>query len=237
MWDTKGLPSAAASPRGDGARCRVRQTVSPSAGGQRVNIPRRSFMLALASMMVPVGMVADVWAESPAGQLRRQIDRVVHVLADPDLKAAGREPERQAAVSKIAEEIFDFAEITRRTLGPHWQGRTEPATSRDHRALLGSPGACLLHQDRGLQRRKDHGLRRRSGDGPHSHRHGAGDRDSGGLPDASPGRSMDGVRCRDRGRESRGELPHAVQQNHPVLVLSRARRQAQVQGGLTDSSP
>ena len=58
-------------------------------------------------MIVPVGMVADVWAESPADQLRRQIDRVVHVLADPDLKAAGRERERQAAVSKIAEEIFD----------------------------------------------------------------------------------------------------------------------------------
>jgi phospholipid transport system substrate-binding protein len=91
-----------------------------------MNVPRRSFMLALASMMVPVGMVADVWAESPADQLRRQVDRVVHVLADPDLKAAGRERERQAAVSKIAEEMFDFAEITRRTLGPHWQGRTEP---------------------------------------------------------------------------------------------------------------
>jgi hypothetical protein len=26
-------------------------------------VSRRSFMLALASMMVPVGMVADVWAE------------------------------------------------------------------------------------------------------------------------------------------------------------------------------
>ena len=29
------------------------------------------------------------------------------------------------------------------------------------------------------------------------------------------------------------ELPHAVQQSHPVVVRSRARRQAQVQGGLT----
>jgi ABC-type transporter MlaC component len=95
-----------------------------------MNVSRRSFMLALASMMVPVGMVADVWAESPADQLRRQIDRVVRVLADPDLKAAGRERERQAAVSKIAEEILDFAEMTRRTLGPHWQGRTEPERAK-----------------------------------------------------------------------------------------------------------
>lgn len=86
---------------------------------------RRSLVLALAVLIVTVSAVADVWAGSPAEQIRLQINRVVRVLADPDLKAAGRERERQAAVRKIAEEIFDVDEMTRRTLGQHWQGRTE----------------------------------------------------------------------------------------------------------------
>jgi len=61
----------------------------------------------------------------PADQVRLQIERVVKVLADPGLRVPGRGQERQAAVRRIAEETFDLGEMTRRTLGPHWRGRTE----------------------------------------------------------------------------------------------------------------
>ena len=81
--------------------------------------------LVIASLMLAVSMAGDVWAGAPADQVQLQIDRVVKVLADPGLKAVGRERERQAAVRRIAEEIFDLGEMTRRTLGPHWQRRTE----------------------------------------------------------------------------------------------------------------
>jgi phospholipid transport system substrate-binding protein len=81
--------------------------------------------LALTVMVVAVSVVADAWAGPPGEQIRLQIDRVVRVLAGPALKTAGRERERQAAVRKIAEEIFDVGEMTRRTLGQHWQGRTD----------------------------------------------------------------------------------------------------------------
>ena len=82
-----------------------------------------TFALGLVSMMM-VSVVADVWAGPPADQLRLQIDRVVRVLTDPELKASGREQERLAAIRTVAEEIFDVAEMTRRTLGQHWQERT-----------------------------------------------------------------------------------------------------------------
>ena len=81
--------------------------------------------LVIASVMLAVGLARHAWAGAPADQVRVQIDRVVEVLADAGLKVAGRERERQAAVRKIAEEIFDLREMTRRTLGPHWQERTE----------------------------------------------------------------------------------------------------------------
>jgi phospholipid transport system substrate-binding protein len=79
--------------------------------------------LVLASLIFVLG--ADAWAGVPADQVRLQIDRVTTVLTDPALKSSGREQDRQSAVRKIAEEIFDIGEMTRRILGPHWRGRTE----------------------------------------------------------------------------------------------------------------
>jgi phospholipid transport system substrate-binding protein len=61
----------------------------------------------------------------PADQVRVQIERIVNVLADPGLRRPGHEHVRHAAVGKILEETFDLGEMTRRTLGPHWQGLTE----------------------------------------------------------------------------------------------------------------
>ena len=60
----------------------------------------------------------------PTDQLRAQIDRVIKTLEDPELKKEGRAKDRRAAVRKIANDIFDFSETARRSLGRHWQGRT-----------------------------------------------------------------------------------------------------------------
>ncbi len=86
---------------------------------------QRSLILALASLLVAATASRDAWAGSPADDVRRQTDRIVNVLADPALKSAGREQERQAAIRRIAEEIFDVGEMTRRTLGQHWRERTD----------------------------------------------------------------------------------------------------------------
>jgi phospholipid transport system substrate-binding protein len=69
------------------------------------------------------------WAGAPTDQLRSRVDRVLSVLEDPALKQEARAAERQAAIRAIANEIFDFRELSQRTLGRHWQGRT--AAERD----------------------------------------------------------------------------------------------------------
>jgi phospholipid transport system substrate-binding protein len=63
-------------------------------------------------------------AGAPLDQLRTQVDRVMKVLDDPELRKDGRVKERAAAVRKIANDIFDFGETARRSLGRHWQART-----------------------------------------------------------------------------------------------------------------
>ena len=45
---------------------------------------------------------------------------VVKIVDDPALKGEGKLPERRKAVRKVANDIFDFAEIAKRALARHW---------------------------------------------------------------------------------------------------------------------
>ena len=85
----------------------VRRTVLPLA-------------LLLAGLLAP-GPAA---AGAPSDQLKAQIDRVLKVLDDAELKKEARARDKRVAVRKIANEIFDFGETARRSLGRHWQSRT-----------------------------------------------------------------------------------------------------------------
>jgi phospholipid transport system substrate-binding protein len=98
----------------------------------------RRFRVVMAALVV-LGAVLEVPAPAAAGtpteQLRSQIDRVVKVLDDPELKKEGRALERRRAVRKIADEIFDFGETAKRSLARHWQART-PAEREEFVALF-----------------------------------------------------------------------------------------------------
>lgn len=67
----------------------------------------------------------DAWAGPPTDQLRDGVERVVKILRDPELRGDTKVDERVAAVNKVADEIFDFGEMAKRSLGQqHWAQRT-----------------------------------------------------------------------------------------------------------------
>jgi phospholipid transport system substrate-binding protein len=82
--------------------------------------PRRALTLA-AALLVAVSLQPRAWAGEPADQLLAGIDRVLQVLEDPTMKPEAKAAERRAAIRRIASDIFDIEEISRRTLGRHWQ--------------------------------------------------------------------------------------------------------------------
>jgi len=82
--------------------------------------PRRALTLA-AALLVAVSLQPRAWAGEPADQLFAGIDRVLQVLEDPAMKPEAKAAERRAAIRRIASDIFDIEEISRRTLGRHWQ--------------------------------------------------------------------------------------------------------------------
>ena len=78
---------------------------------------------------------SGAWAGPPTDHLRGRIDRVLQVLEDPALKKDLKTAERRATLRRIAEELFDFTEISQRSLGRHWQART-PSERQEFVALF-----------------------------------------------------------------------------------------------------
>jgi phospholipid transport system substrate-binding protein len=68
--------------------------------------------------------VREAAAGAPTEQLRTHVDRVLKLLDDSALKAPDKAKERRTAVRKVADDIFDFAETAKRSLGRHWAART-----------------------------------------------------------------------------------------------------------------
>jgi phospholipid transport system substrate-binding protein len=92
-------------------------------------------MRAVVACAVGLGLLLGPWLASPARagapieQLRAQIDRVLKILDDAEMKKDGRVKDRRVAVRKIADDIFDFPETAKRSLGRHWTTRS--ASERD----------------------------------------------------------------------------------------------------------
>ena len=98
-------------------------------------------MAARCALVALVGagalLVADAAAAGPpTDQLRRSVELVLRVVQDPALTTAAKRTERRAMIRTIANEIFDFGEISQRSLGPHWRGRT-PAERQEFVRLFG----------------------------------------------------------------------------------------------------
>ena len=86
--------------------------------------PMRIF-LAVALVLVALWGAAHVSADSVTDRLRPEIERVIQTLEDPAFKSSARVAERRQAVREITGPMFDWAEMARRTLGRHWEARSE----------------------------------------------------------------------------------------------------------------
>ncbi len=79
---------------------------------------------ACAAVVALLVVAAPARAGQPTDQLRAEIDRVIAVLDDPELKQEENAAARRAEVRRIANEIFDFGETAKRSLARHWASRT-----------------------------------------------------------------------------------------------------------------
>ncbi len=79
--------------------------------------------VSVLSLVLQTVAPAPALAGAPTEQLRGSVDRVLRLVGEPASRLASTR-ERRAVVRKIADEIFDWEELSKRSLGTHWRERT-----------------------------------------------------------------------------------------------------------------
>lgn len=67
--------------------------------------------------------IASLAVASPTDDVKKTVDEVVRIIADKEMKK--NEPKRRQALKKSISNIFDYSEMAKRSLGKHWNVRTE----------------------------------------------------------------------------------------------------------------
>ena len=97
--------------------------------------PRQRFAGIVSIGAILVFVVHGAHAGAPTEELRGHVDQVIKILQRPDLQGDGKAVERRTAVRKVADDVFDFQEMAKRSLGRHWQERT-PAEREEFTRLF-----------------------------------------------------------------------------------------------------
>jgi phospholipid transport system substrate-binding protein len=77
-------------------------------------------LLALAEF----GITSALLAGEPLEVIKVSTDRAIQILKDPQLQAKEKKKERIQRLKEIANPLFDFEEMARRSLGSHWRRRS-----------------------------------------------------------------------------------------------------------------
>ncbi len=84
---------------------------------------RRIRLAAILAVVLFAG-VGEADVPGPTGQIRGTIDRVIEILKRPELRSAARAEERRELLRREIKPVFDFEEMSKRSLGPNWRERT-----------------------------------------------------------------------------------------------------------------
>lgn len=90
----------------------------------------RARIIGVLILVLSTCSVPGVWAGAPSDQLRDGVDRVFKILRDPAMAGDTHAVQRRSAIVAAAGNIFDFAEMAKRSLGQHWTARTPAERSQ-----------------------------------------------------------------------------------------------------------
>jgi len=76
-----------------------------------------SFLLAIALALAPLPALSQ---QDASATVQAHVDRVLKVLGNPALKGPKAEQEKKAGVVAEGDKLFDYVELSKRTLGLSW---------------------------------------------------------------------------------------------------------------------
>lgn len=82
-------------------------------------------------IMVFLALALPSWGSvSPVDEVRKTVDEVVRIVADKDLKKPQNEQKRRKALKAAIGQIFDNAEMAKRSMGQNWK-ELSPAQQKE----------------------------------------------------------------------------------------------------------
>lgn len=88
-------------------------------------MPMSQKIVALFAAVAFLTISSVSFSAEPTEQLKGTITRVMGVIKDPTLKGASKQTERREKVSDLIKVRFSYEEMAKRTLGKHWNDRTD----------------------------------------------------------------------------------------------------------------
>jgi len=89
-------------------------------------------LLLLSLMIFPL----SASSQSPLETIQTQVNKILEVLRDPTLKAESAKGNKEKRVWTIIDGVFDYTELSRRTLAQHWKTFT-PEQQKEFTQLFG----------------------------------------------------------------------------------------------------
>ena len=80
--------------------------------------------IALLALWAGCGF-GPVWAGVPTEMVKETTDKIIAIVSDPALKDPAKEKERREQIRRAVDEMCDWQEMSRRSLGRHWAQRSE----------------------------------------------------------------------------------------------------------------
>jgi phospholipid transport system substrate-binding protein len=79
-----------------------------------------SLLFLLSYLLLPAPSRAD----GPTEQVRATVEKVLAIVRNPNLRSEAQKENLRAQLAKVIYPRFDFAQMAKRSLGPHWGRRT-----------------------------------------------------------------------------------------------------------------
>lgn len=87
----------------------------------RLNRMKKLILILLILVFTISGAFAVV---SPKEQIKKTVDKVISILKDPKYKGKNKTQQRRLALRTEIGKVFDFEEMSKRSLGVYWKDRT-----------------------------------------------------------------------------------------------------------------
>jgi len=97
---------------------------------------RRSLVVLIISLAALKLSPGSALAASPLETIQTEVNRALEVLRDPALKAESAKESKEKKIWAILDGVFDYTELSKRTLAQHWKQFT-PDQQEEFRRLFG----------------------------------------------------------------------------------------------------